>query len=73
MELTCGASHLLQVHSLPRLHGLGGDDGWIQGLAIKLQHGVLQNDAKLNKKCLLDKYVTPSDSTFFLPGASNKK
>lgn len=49
MELTCGASHLLQVHSLPRLHGLGGDDGWIQGLAIKLQHGVLQNDANLNK------------------------
>lgn len=38
-------THLLQVHALCRLHGLGQHDGWVQGMAIKLQHGVLWKEA----------------------------
>lgn len=57
--LTCRASQLLQVNRLSRLHGLGRNDGWIQSLAIKLQHGVLQNDVKLNKTSVHKSEVLP--------------
>ena len=43
LVLTWGTGQLLQIHSVARLHGLGRHDGWVQGLPIKLQHGVLHS------------------------------